>query len=62
MPVRLHTAAGDRDVPTGDTASRASEPRRRGAHPRVARHGDVDHQRGYLGARSDNARWLARQG
>ncbi|MFF5717679.1 alpha/beta hydrolase [Streptomyces buecherae] len=62
VPVRLHTAAGDRDVPTGNTASCASELRRRGAHPRVVRHGDVDHLRSYLGALSDNARWLARRG
>ncbi|WEV25263.1 alpha/beta hydrolase [Streptomyces sp. 71268] len=62
VPVRLHTAAGDRDVPTGNTTSCASELRRRGAHPEVVRHGDVDHLRGYLGALSDNARWLAHHG
>ncbi|MFD4998424.1 alpha/beta hydrolase [Streptomyces buecherae] len=62
VPVRLHTAAGDRDVPTGNTASCASELRRRGAHPEVVQHGDVDHLRSYLGALSDNARWLAQRG
>ncbi len=62
VPVRLHTAAGDRDVPTGNTTSCASDLRRRGAHPEVVRHGNVDQVCGYLGALSDNARWLARYG
>ncbi|MBB5935806.1 alpha/beta hydrolase family protein [Streptomyces zagrosensis] len=60
VPVRLHTATGDRDVPIGNTTSCVKTLAQHGVHPKVINHGDVNHLGGYLNAISDNARWFAR--
>ncbi|MER0243259.1 alpha/beta hydrolase [Streptomyces sp. HSW2009] len=62
VPVRLHTAAGDRDVPIGNTTSCVAALAEHGARAEVIDHGQVPHFGAYRAAIADNARWLARRG
>ncbi|WKX71378.1 S9 family peptidase [Streptomyces sp. XD-27] len=60
VPVRLHTARGDQDVPIGNTVSCAKTLAERGAHATVLSYGDSDHHGTYQRAVASNARWFAR--
>ncbi|WP_431043401.1 alpha/beta hydrolase [Streptomyces sp. P1-3] len=60
VPVRLHTARGDRDVPFGNTVSCVKSLAERGAPAAVLPHGDTDHFGTYREAVSSNARWFGR--
>ena len=59
VPVRLHTSAGDRDVPAANTRSCERDLAERGVRAEVVDHGDVDHFGAYVRAIAHNARWFA---
>jgi hypothetical protein len=60
VPVRLHTSAGDRDVPAGNAASCARSLAAHGVTAEVVDHGDTDHIGTYWRAIVSNAHWFAR--
>ncbi|HET6635941.1 MAG TPA: alpha/beta hydrolase [Streptomyces sp.] len=62
VPVRLHTASGDRDVPIANARSCARDLAARGVHAAVIDHGDVDHGGAYRASLPGIARWFARLG
>lgn len=59
VPVRLHTASGDRDVPIANTRSCARDLAARGVHAAVTDHGDLDHGGTYRASLPGIARWFA---
>ncbi|MEC4019134.1 alpha/beta hydrolase family protein [Streptomyces sp. H27-D2] len=60
VPVRLHTASGDTDVPIANARDCARRLAGHGVRAKVTDHGSADHFGTYLEAVSDNARWFAR--